>query len=99
MTSLSQVECSLKHMMEERANVLARETGCIERQRKFRGADLLQTLGFGWLSHPDASLEALASVATLREGEGTDTAGHKNLPPRRGPILRAPFVESHTAVV
>ncbi len=28
-------------MMEERANVLARETGCIERQRKFSGADLI----------------------------------------------------------
>ena len=41
MASVSQVECSLKHIMEERANVLARETGCIERQRKFSGADLL----------------------------------------------------------
>ena len=47
MASVSQVECSLKHIMEERANVLARETGCIERQRKFSGADLLQTLVFG----------------------------------------------------
>src|SRR5258707_12153909 len=77
MTRLSQVECSLKHILEERANVLARETGCIERQRKFSGADLLQTLVFGWLSHPDASLEALASVAALREVEGTDTAVDK----------------------
>src|SRR2546430_14181722 len=77
MTSLSQVECSLKHIFEERADVLAREMGCIKRQRKFSGADLLQTLVFGWLGHPDASLEALASVATLREVEVTDTAVHK----------------------
>ncbi len=35
MTSVSQVEHSLKHILEERANVLAHETGCIERQRKF----------------------------------------------------------------
>ena len=47
MASLSQVERALKHIMEERANVLARETGCIERQRKFSGAHLLQTLVFG----------------------------------------------------
>src|SRR2546430_16447701 len=59
MKSLSQVECSLKHMMEERANVLARQTGCIERQRKFSGADLFKTLVLGWLGHPESSLEEL----------------------------------------
>mgnify|MGYP001194579838 CR=1 FL=1 len=78
MTSVFHVEHSLKHILEERANVLARETGCIERQRKFSGADLLQTLVFGWLSHPDASLERFASVATLRKGEVTDTALQKS---------------------
>ncbi len=57
MASLSQVERSLKHILEERANVLARETGCIERQRKFSGADLVQTLVFGWLSHPDTGYD------------------------------------------
>ena len=77
MSRVSQVEMSLKHIMEEQANVLARETGCFERQRKCSGADLLQTLIFGWLSHPDASLETLASVATLREIEVTDAAVHK----------------------
>src|SRR5450755_4495667 len=76
MTSVSQVEQSLKQVLEERANVLARETGCIERQRKFSGADLLQTLVFGWLSHPDASLETLASTAAIREVYVSDTAIH-----------------------
>jgi hypothetical protein len=33
MANVAQVEQSLKHILEERANVLARETGCIERQR------------------------------------------------------------------
>ena len=98
MTSLSQVECSLKHMMEERANVLARETGCIERQRKFSGADLLQTLVFGWLGHPDASLEALASVATLREVEVTDTAVHKRFTQACAQFLHA-ILEEMTSVV
>ena len=50
MQSVSQVETSLKTIMEERAQVLARETGCIQRKRKFNGADLLQTLVFGWLA-------------------------------------------------
>ena len=91
MASVSQVECSLKYILEERANVLARETGCIERQRKFSGADLLQTLVFGWLSHPDASLEVLASVATLREVEVTDTAVHKRFTPLVCPLPACHF--------
>ena len=62
--------------MEERAQVLARETGCIQRERKFTGADLLQTLVFGWLAHPDSSLEQLASTAATRDVVVSDTAIH-----------------------
>ena len=50
MRSVSQVQRAMKHILEERANVLARETGCIKRQRKFSGADLIQTLVFGWIT-------------------------------------------------
>src|SRR5258708_21759804 len=81
MTSVSQVEHSLKYILEERANVLARETGCIERQSKFSGADLLQTLVFRWLSHPDESLETLESMAAIRAIDDTDTAVLKRFPP------------------
>jgi hypothetical protein len=66
MQSVSQIEDHLKFVMEERVRVLARETGCIQRERKFDGADLLQTLVFGWLAHPDGSLEHLASTAAIR---------------------------------
>jgi hypothetical protein len=41
------------------------------------GADLLQTLVFGWLTHPDVSLEMLASMAATRQVQVTDTAVHK----------------------
>ena len=34
----------MKYILEERASILARQTGCIQRQRKFSGADLVQTL-------------------------------------------------------
>ena len=57
MQDISQIEEHLTNIMEERAAVLARETGCIRRERKFDGAALLQMLVFGWLAHPDASLE------------------------------------------
>ena len=57
MQSVSRIEDHLKFIMEERARILARETGCIQRERKFDGAALLQMLVFGWLAHPDAGLE------------------------------------------
>jgi hypothetical protein len=77
MPSVSQVEEGLKTVMEERACVLARQSGCIQRERAFSGADLLQTLVFGWLTHPDASLETLASTAAIREVYVSDTAVHQ----------------------
>lgn len=99
MTSVSQVARSLKHILEERANVLARETECIERQRKFSGADLLQTLIFGWLSHPDASLETLTSVAATREVQVTDTAVHKRFTQSCARFLHAVLEEMTSVVV
>jgi Transposase DDE domain len=77
MPSVSQIEEQLTYVMEERAQILARETGCVQRERKFTGADLLQTLVFGWLAHPQSSLEQLASTAATREVVVSDTAIHK----------------------
>jgi Transposase DDE domain len=99
MTSVSQVAESLKSVLEERANALARETGCIQRERKFSGADLLQTLVFGWQQHPDASLEQLASTAELRDVSVTDTAVHKRLTPQCAAFLHAVLEEMSSVVV
>jgi hypothetical protein len=70
MSSVTQVSQQLQSILEERANELARETGCIKRERKFSGADVVQTLVFGWQQHPDASLEQLASTAEVHPGVG-----------------------------
>ena len=99
MISVSQVEHDLKHILEERANALARETGCIERQRKFSGADLLQTLVFGWLSHPDASLETLVSMAAIREVQVTDTALHNRFTKSCAQFLHAVLEEMTSVIV
>src|SRR5258708_5408701 len=99
MANVAHVEQSLKHILEERANVLARETGCIERQRKFSGADLLQTLVFGWLSHPEASLETLTSMAAMREVYVSDTAIHKRFNERCARFLHAVLQEMTSIVV
>lgn len=77
MQNRSHIEEKLTDVMEERARILARETGCIQRERKFDGTALLQMLVFGWLAHPDASLEQLASTVATREVLVTDTAVHE----------------------
>jgi hypothetical protein len=99
MSNVSQVERALKHILEERANVLARETGCIKRQRKFSGADLLQTLVFGWLAHPEGSLEMFASMAATRQVQVTDTAVHKRFTKPCAQFLHAILEEMIRVVV
>jgi hypothetical protein len=99
MTSVPQVAESLKSILEERANDLAKQTGCIQRERKFSGADLVQTLVFGWQQHPDASLEQLTSTAELRDVSVTDTAVHKRFTPECAAFLHAVLEEMSSVVV
>src|SRR5256714_12108575 len=81
------LEETLSYVLEERAKVLARETGCVQRQVKFSGGTLLQTGVLGWLEDPDASLESLASTAEIRAVSVTDTALHKGFTPQWAPFL------------
>jgi hypothetical protein len=98
MQSLSQMEEQISSVMEERARILARETGCIQRERKFDGADLLQTLVFGWLAHPESSLEQFASTAAIREVLVSDTAIHKRFTEPCAHFLHA-VLEELTGIV
>src|SRR5258708_31416954 len=99
MENVSQMEHALKQVLEERAKVLARETGCIERQRKFSGADLVQMLVFGWLTHPDASLETLASTAGIRAISVSDKAVHKRFTESCAHFLHAVLEEMLSILV
>jgi hypothetical protein len=98
MQTITQIEEQLTNIMEERACVLARETGCIQRERKFNGATLLQMLVFGWLAHPDASLEQLASAAATRDVLVSDTAVHARFNEACAHFLHA-VLQELTAVV
>ncbi len=99
MSSVSQVGKQLQWVLEERACVLARETGCVKRQRKFSGADLVQTLVFGFQQHPHASLEELASTAEIRDVSVTDTAVDKRFTPECARLLHAVLEELTSVVV
>src|SRR2546423_9733179 len=99
MTSVAYVQRQLHHVLEERATVLARELGCIMRQRKFSGADLVQTLVFGFQQHPHASLEELASTAEMRDVSVSDSAIDKRFTPECARLLHAVLEELTSIVV
>ncbi len=95
----SSLEETLSYVLEERAKVVARETGCVQREVKFSGATLLQTVVFGWLQHPNASLESLASTAEIRAVSVTDTAIHKRFTPQCAQFLHRMLEELSQVVV
>ena len=99
MSSVAYLGEHLFHLLEERADVLALETGCVQRRRKFSGASLLQTLVFGWQQHPDASLEQLASTAAVADVLVTDTAVDKRFTPQAARFLHAMLEEACSLVM
>ncbi|MHA1951824.1 MAG: IS4 family transposase [Candidatus Thorarchaeota archaeon] len=54
---------ALQEVLNEKADILGRESGFIKRQRKLSGGGFAQTLVFTWLSNPDATVEELSQTA------------------------------------
>lgn len=63
LTALSQ---QMQDVLQTYAKKLGHDSGFIQRNRKFDGATFVQTLVFGWLSKPTASLSTLANMASVR---------------------------------
>jgi hypothetical protein len=99
MSSVAYLSEQLFHVLEERADTVAKDTGCVQRKRKFSGASLLQTVVFGWQQHPDASLEQLAWTAAVADVLVTDTAVHKRFTPQTAKFLHAMLEEACSLLV
>lgn len=84
---ISQVATAMQTVFTATATPLASETGLIKRQRKRSGASFAQTWVFGWLSHPDATLEELAQTATAIGVEMTPEAVFQRLTPDAAQFL------------
>jgi hypothetical protein len=63
LTSITQVAQAMQTVFTEYADKAGRETGFVKRESKMGGAEFAQTLSFGWLSNPAATLEELAQTA------------------------------------
>ena len=99
MSSVAYLSEQLFHLLKKRADIVAKETGCVQRTRKFSGASFLQTLVFGWHQHPDASLEQLASTAAVGDVLVTDTAVHKRFTPQAAKFLHRMLEEACSLVM
>lgn len=63
MTELTDLAQTLQTLFTHEADDAARQTGFVQRSSPLTGPRFVQTLVFGWLHDPDASLDDLAEVA------------------------------------
>src|SRR2546430_14674429 len=97
MISVSQCAETLRQILEEEANQLAKDTGFIQRERTISGADFAQTLIFGWLEEPEISLDGMTQVAGRRDVEITASGWHQRFTPEAVTFLER-LVERLTQV-
>jgi len=64
MTTIPHLATAMQTVLTDVADQAGRETNFIQREVKLRGSTFTQTLTFGWLSDPEATVEALAQTAT-----------------------------------
>jgi len=62
MTIIARVSQAMQQVLTDTATKAAQETGFIQRQVKVTGANFCQTVVFGWLADPEATLEALCQM-------------------------------------
>jgi hypothetical protein len=65
MTTITQVAQAMQTVLTDVADRTARITGFVQRESKLTGAKFCQTLVFGWLANPQATLEELSQTAAV----------------------------------
>lgn len=81
MITIPQVATALQAILGPLAERAARATGFVQRASKMTGARFVQTLVFGWLAHPQATLDHLVQAAATVGVE----ISHQGLDDRFGP--------------
>jgi hypothetical protein len=66
MSTIARVAAAMQTVLTTVADEAARKSGFVIRRSKLTGALFAQTLVFGWLANPDATLEELAQTASWR---------------------------------
>src|SRR5579871_2463720 len=87
MTELMDLAQTLQTLFTDEADDAARQTGFVQRSSPLTGARFLQTLVFGWLHDPDASLDDLAEVAADLGADVTPQALDQRFTPQASQYL------------
>lgn len=99
MTSVAQLERLLKHILEERANALTKETGFVKRERKLTGAAFVQVMALGHLHRPEATLDQLTQDAQVRGVQISAPGLHQRCTEKAATFLQAVLSELVEQVV
>ena len=67
MSILPQVVEAMQTVLSTKADIIAKESNFVKRERKLSGSLFVQTLVFGWLSNPESSLEELTQTSAALE--------------------------------
>ena len=65
MVTIPQVAEAMQTVLTTTADNAAQETGFVQRESKMGGAAFAQTLVFGWLENPEATLEELRACEKI----------------------------------
>ena len=65
MAIITQISKAMQKVLNERAQEAAIETRFIQRRNKVSGANFCQTVVFGWLQNPEATLEELCQMGRV----------------------------------
>ncbi len=85
LTSLTQ---TMPPLLTSLAEAVAKQTGFLQRRRKLTGAQFVQTLVFGWLAAPEATLEELAQTAAALGTAVSPQALDQRFTPQAAACLR-----------
>lgn len=99
MQIIAKVAAVVQFLLGDWADEQAKESGVIQRRRKFSAATLARTFVYGFLANPDASDEELAQCAGLCGVEVTPQAVEQRFTPRLVAFLEGLFQRAVRCVV
>jgi hypothetical protein len=66
MVTVPQICDTIEHLLTAEAEAVARSSGFVQRESKLTASAFLQTLVFGWMADPGASMSQLTTMAAMR---------------------------------
>jgi hypothetical protein len=89
MVSVADLAATLQPLFTTSADQAAHDSGFIQRVRTLTGASFVQTLVFGWLGDPDASLSDLAHTAAACDAPLSRQGLAQRFTPKRRSVCAA----------